>query len=92
MWLTLNAVGVSLSITCLFTALFALKFRYWRNPKIIFLYALVIFLAQWWCHSILPIDAFGHWLTILCFSLTVPVVLAIILIDRHERKMGRTEG
>ncbi len=92
MHLTLETLAVSLSITTLFTSVFALKFRYWRRPKLLALYAVVIFFAQFIAHGIMPEDAFGPALTYLCFGLSVPVILAIFLLDRHERKHRRTEG
>jgi|GEM_PF-2357213 len=92
MHLTLETLFAALAITSLFTSIFALKFRYWHRPKLLTLYAILIFFAQFALHSVLPEDAFGPALTYLCFALTVPVVLAIYLIDRHERKHRRTEG
>ena len=87
-----HAVLTAISITTLLTALFALRFRYWRRPKILIGYAGLFFVAEYLGHRYLPMDAFGPWLTWLCFGLTVPVVVAILLLDRHERKHERTEG
>ena len=88
-----HAVLTALSMTTLLTALFALKFRYWRRPKLLTAYAAFFFTAEYLGHEYLvPADAFGSWIIILCFALSVPVLVAIYLLDRHEKKHGRTEG
>jgi len=91
--LSISAFIAALSSSVLFTALFALKFRYWRQPKILIAYLGFFLGAEWLAHAyVLPPEAFGNWLSILCGSLTVPVLAAIYLLDRHERKHDRTEG
>jgi hypothetical protein len=90
---TLLAFLSALSFTVLITSLFALKFRYWRQPKLLIGYGLLFFTAEALAHTyVVPDAAFGVWLPILCFALSVPVIIAIYLLDRHERKHDRTEG
>ena len=89
----MGAFMAAVSTSLLFTSLFALKFHYWRQPKILIAYMCFFMTAEWLAHAyVLPPDAFGNWLSILCLSLTVPVILAIYLLDRHERRHDRTEG
>ena len=89
----MHAVLTALAMTTLLTALFALKFRYWRRPKLLAAYAAVFFTAEYLGHAyFLPPDAFGSWIIILCFALSVPVLVAIYLLDRHEKRHDRTEG
>ena len=84
-----HAFMTSVGVTALFTSIFALKFRYWRRPVMLSVYALIFFVLEWFGHRyFLPEDAFGSWLGYLCLALTVPVVGAICLLDRYERKMG----
>lgn len=84
-----HALMTSVGVTALLTSIFALKFRYWRRPVVLTIYALVFFVIEWVGHRyFLPEDLFGAWLGYLCLALTVPVVVAIVLLDRYERKMG----
>ena len=90
---TREAILAALSVTTLLTSMFALKFRYWNRPKLLVAYATVIGVAEWWGHEyIVPPGAFGYWLPILCFGLSVPIIVAIVLLHRHEHRHGRTEG
>ena len=87
-----HALMTSVGVTSLLTAVFALKFRYWRRPGILTLYAALFFGLEWVGHRyLLPQEVFGAWLGYLCLALTVPVVVAIILLDRYEQKMGVVE-
>ena len=77
----------------LFTAVFALKFRYWKRPYVLMGSFGFFGALEWICHVyLLPPGAFGPWLYMLCFALTVPVVIAIVLLNRHEQSMNEMSG
>jgi hypothetical protein len=83
----------AVSTAGLFTAVFALKFRYWNRPYILGGYFAFFGTLEWICHvHLLPAGAFGPWLYMLCFALIVPVVIAIVLLSRHEHKMNEVSG
>ena len=87
-----HALLTSVGLTSLITALFVLKFRYWNEPKLVAASAAFFFALEWIGHRyLLPEAAFGPWLGYLTLSLTVPVVVAIVLLARHERRMGRDQ-
>ncbi len=84
-----HALMTSVGVTALLTSIFALKFRYWRRPVMLTIYALVFFVVEWIRHRyFLPEDLFGAWRGYLCLALMVPVVVAMFLLDRSEPKMG----
>lgn len=83
----------AISLAGLFTSVFALKFRYWNRPYVLTGYFLFFGVLEWVCNVyLLPPGAFGPWLYVLCFALTVPVVTAIVLLHRHEQKMNELSG
>ena len=89
----MHAIFTAFAVASLFTAVFALKFRYWGRPKLLACYWALFAGLEWVLHAhFIPPDAFGDWLGILCSALTVPVVIAIILLHRHEQRKGRTQG
>jgi hypothetical protein len=42
-------------------------------------------------HYLMPPGAFGSGLAIVCFGLTVPVLVATYFVWRHEHRHGETE-
>ena len=84
----LSAVGAAY----LLTAMFALKFQYWHRPRLLGVYFLGFGLLEWVAFEFfIPRDAFGPWLTYLFYALGTAVVIAIVLVDRHEKKHERRE-
>jgi hypothetical protein len=84
-----HALITSVGVTALLTSVFALKFRYWRRPGVLAIYAAFFFALEWVGHRyMLPEGVFGPWLGYLCLLLTCPVVVSIYLLDRYEKKMG----
>lgn len=68
------------------TAVFVLRFRVWERPMqgvaYFVFFAVLDFTAMWlW----VPPGAFGPGLGFLCLALTVPAVVAIVLVRRHEQ-------
>ncbi len=83
-----NAFAVALILT----AVFALRFRYWRSPAWIGGYFAFFFAAEWIAgHYFYPAEALGLTLAWVCFALTPPVLVAIVLLDRYERSHGVTD-
>ncbi len=88
----IHSLVTSLGVTALLTSVFALKFRYWKRPRVLAVYAVVFFGLEWVGHRyFLPEGVFGPALGYLGLSLSVPVIIAIILIDRYEKKMKASE-
>ena len=75
-----------LSFAVLLTSLYILRFRGWRTPWVVVFY-LTFFasLEVITSYYFLPPGAFGPWLAIVCFGLTIPVSIAAFLVWRHER-------
>jgi len=85
---TLNAVSFSL----LLTSLFILRFRGWKRPLAVAAYfAFFVVLEMIASHYFIPPGAFGSGLAIVCFGLTVPVLVAAYLVWRHERRHGEAD-
>ena len=83
----LEQAFTAISIALLFTSVFALKFRYWTQPLVLTGYFLFFATAEWICNAyLLPPDIFGPWLGMVCFTLSVPVILVIVAVHRHERR------
>lgn len=81
-----NAFAVALVLT----AVFALRFRYWRNPGVLAAYFTFFFAAEWAAgHFFFPAGALGIGIAWVCFALTPPVLVAIYLVDRYERNHGK---
>ena len=76
----------------LLTSLYVLRFRGWRRPIAVVVYFAFFFALEFWASSsLIPPGAFGPWLAIACFGLTVPVLVAAGLVWRHERTQQRAE-
>jgi hypothetical protein len=73
----------------LLTSLYVLRFRAWKTPGVVAAY-LAFFLALeiFASHYFLPPGAFGFGLAIVCFGLTIPVLIAAFLVWRHEKRHG----
>ena len=86
----INATGFA----SLLTALFAMRFRFWGSPLILVAYFAVFFgleiaVSLW----VLPPDAFGPEIGILCLCLTVVVSAAVYGLRRYERGLtGQADG
>jgi hypothetical protein len=82
----MESVLNGLSFAVLLTSLYVLRFRGWKTPRLVVLYLLFFasleIIASHYC---LPPGAFGPWLAIACFGLTIPVSIAAFLVWRHER-------
>ena len=83
----------ALATTTLLTSIFALKFRYWNRPKILVAYFILFGAIEGLCHHyFVPDGALGYGLAYLLFALTVPVIIAIMIIIRLEQRDGHTQG
>ncbi len=81
-----------ISFALLLTSLFILRFRGWKRPIAVVVYfAFFVVLEIVASHYFMPPGAFGSGLAIVCFGLTVPVLIASYLVWRHERRHGETE-
>ena len=81
-----------ISFALLLTSLFILRFRGWRRPIAVVVYfAFFVALEIVASHYFMPPGAFGSGLAMVCFGLTVPVLIASVLVWRHERRHGETE-
>lgn len=81
-----------ISFALLLTSLFILRFRGWKRPIAVVVYfAFFAVLEIVASHYFMPPGAFGSGLAIVCFGLTVPVLIASYLVWRHERRHGETE-
>jgi hypothetical protein len=81
----INAIG----LTTLLTALFAMRYRFWRSPKVLaayFGFFLVIELVV--SHWVLPPDALGPELGIVCLFVAVLVCAAIYGLNWYEKSTG----
>ena len=88
----MESVLNGLSFSLLLTSLFVLRFRGWTRPVAVGLY-FMFFLVLEVCasHYFMPPGAFGSGLSIVCFGLTVPVLVAAYLVWRHEKRQGESE-
>jgi hypothetical protein len=81
-----------LSFSLLLTSLFVLRFRGWNRPVAVGLYFVFFLVLEVFAsHYFMPPGAFGSGLSIVCFGLTVPVLVAAYLIWRHEKRQGESE-
>ena len=81
-----TAVLNPVAVAGLLTAIYVLRFRGWEQPRVTAAY--FVFFATLEIvatHYFIPPDAFGPELGILCLALTVPAVIAVVLVRRHER-------
>jgi hypothetical protein len=85
---TFNAISFAL----LLTSLFVLRFRAWKRPIAVVVYfAFFALLELGASHYFMPPGAFGSGLAIVCFGLTVPVLVAAYLVWRHEQRHGEVD-
>ena len=82
----INAIGIATVLT----ALFALRFRTWRQPKMLAVYFTFFFatefaVGQW----VLPPQAFGPEVGWVCMVISALTAAAIYGIDRYERSTGQ---
>ena len=88
----MESVLNGLSFAFLLTSLFILRFRGWKRPVAVALYfSFFLVLEVVASHYFMPPGAFGPWLAIVCFGLTVPVLIAGYLVWRHEERHGEAE-
>ena len=88
----MESVLNGLSFSLLLTSLFVLRFRGWNRPVAVGLYFMFFLVLEVSAsHYFMPPSAFGSGLSIVCFGLTVPVLVAAYLIWRHEKRQGESE-
>ncbi|HEB90021.1 MAG TPA: hypothetical protein ENI85_10655 [Deltaproteobacteria bacterium] len=76
-----------LAFALLLTSLFVLRFRGWKKPWAVAAYfAFFVTLEIAASHYFMPPGAFGPGLAIVCFVLTIPVLIAAYLVWRHEQR------
>ena len=74
------------AVALLLTSIFALRYRYWRKPKVLALYfAFFLAIESIAAHFFLPPGAVGAEIALVCLALTCPIVAAIHFFDRRER-------
>ena len=81
-----------LSFSLLLTSLYILRFRGWKRPVAVagyFVFFLVLEIVA--SHYFMPPGAFGSGLSIVCFGLTVPVLVATYFVWRHEQHHDETQ-
>ena len=84
----INALGLA----SVLTAGFALRFRYWRSPKVLvayfsFFFALEVVASTW----LLPPDAFGVEIGVVCLVLTALITGVIYGLHRYEKATEQTD-
>jgi len=85
----INALGLA----ALLTAGFALRFRYWRNPKVLVAYFAVFLVIEWVAgHYFIPPAALGLEVGLVAFALTVPMIAAILFVDGRERRESEPDS
>ena len=85
-----DSIVSAIAAAYLLTAIFALKFQYWKRPGLLAIYFIGFGTLEWVAfHYLIPKDAFGPWLTRLSFFLGTVVIIAIILVHRYEQKHER---
>ena len=81
----INAVGIA----AVLTALFALRFRTWRSPRLLSLYFIFFFSIEFTvARVVLPPDAFGPEVGFVCLGISALVAMAIVGVDWYERQNG----
>jgi hypothetical protein len=79
-------------IAVLLTAAFALRFRYWDNPKVLAVYFAAFFAIEIVAgHFFIPDGAMGIEIALVCLGLTVPILGVIEFFRRHEHEMDEAE-
>ncbi|HPG25995.1 MAG TPA: hypothetical protein PLW10_10220 [Myxococcota bacterium] len=73
----------------LLTSLYVLRFRGWTRPgRVAAYFAFFLILETIASRYLMPEGAFGGGLGLICLGLTVPVVVACVLVWLHERRQG----
>ena len=81
----INATGIA----AVLTALFSLRYRLWRSPRVLFAYFGFFFVVEFVVAAwILPEDTFGSALGWVCLAIASLVVIATYGVDRYERANG----
>lgn len=81
-----------ISFALLLTSLYILRFRGWQRPLAVVAYfSFFVVLEIGASHFFMPPGAFGSGLAIVCFGLTVPVLIAAYLVWRHEIRSEETQ-
>ena len=81
----INAAGIATVLT----ALFALRFRSWRNPGVLLMYFGFFFSTEFVvAQFILPPQAFGPEVGFVCLGISALTAAAIYGIDRYEKSTG----
>ncbi len=79
-------------IAVLLTAAFALRFRYWDNPKVLAVYFVTFFTIELVAgHFFIPEGAMGIEIALVCLGLTVPFLGVIEFFRRRESEMDEGE-
>lgn len=85
----MESVLNGLSFALLLTSLYILRFRGWNRPLAVCVYFLFFVVLEIGAsHFFTRPGAFGSGLSIVCFGLTVPVLVAAFLVWRHERRLN----
>ncbi len=86
------AFVVSFSIALLFTAVFAFRFRTWRQPRTLAVYFVGILAVEWIAdHFFLPVGALGLEVAYVCFALSAIFFGAIYVAHRFDLGSGGDE-
>jgi hypothetical protein len=71
------------------TALFALRYRYWRSPRVLISYFSFFFVVELGVsHWMLPPGAFGPEVGLVCLAVGALVMAAIYGLHRYENAVG----
>jgi hypothetical protein len=90
----MQAFAIAFSLALLLTAMFAFRFDYGRRPGVLAAYFLVFMSIEWIAgRYLIPPDAFGIEIAVLCLVLTVPFLVATYLTQyRGVSPESRNEG
>jgi len=78
-----------IAVAALLTSLYVLRFRGWTRPGVVAAYFVFFATLELVAtHYFLPPDAFGPGLGYVCLGLTAPVLVAVFLVRRYERREG----
>jgi hypothetical protein len=75
-----------IAVAGLLTSMYVLRFRGWTKPRVVAAY--FVFFATLEVvatHYAVPPGAFGPGLGYVCLGLTVPTLVAVFLVRRHEQ-------
>jgi hypothetical protein len=87
----MESIVNGLAFSLLLTSLYILRFRGWKTPGVVAAYLTFFLVLEIFAsHYFLPPGAFGSGLAVVCFGLTVPVLIAAFLVWRHEKRHGET--